>query len=58
MERPGWLFIGSALVASELHLDPDTLSDDDWAMKVRMALYIEVRRNNNKAQLLSKLFGK
>ncbi len=52
------MFVGSALVAAELHIDPDTLSDEDWALKVRMALYVEARRENNKRQLLSKLFCK
>lgn len=44
---------GDALIRAHLHLDPDTLTDEEWVAQVHMALWIEHRYFQN----LSKLFG-
>ena len=40
----GWLHAGSALIRSVLHMDPDTLSDEEWGFQVRMAEWVENER--------------
>lgn len=37
MRTDGWLFFSDALIRSVLHLNPDSLSDEEWALQVRMA---------------------
>ncbi len=37
MEHEGWLFLATALIRSVLHLDPDTLTDEEWATQVKVA---------------------
>lgn len=39
----GWLHAGSALIRHLLHIDPDTLTDAQWAYEVKMAAWIENR---------------
>lgn len=40
----GWLHAGSALIRSVLHLDPDTLTDNEWCYQVKMAVWAEARQ--------------
>ncbi len=36
-EKKGWLYMGDTLLRAVLHMDPDPLSDEEWAHQVRMA---------------------
>lgn len=53
MKDEGWLFTGDALIRSVLHLSPDELSDDQWAVQIRMAEWAQ----NNYFRKLGGLFG-
>jgi hypothetical protein len=34
---PGWQLLATGLIRSVLHIDPDTLTDEEWAIQVRVA---------------------
>lgn len=52
MKDKGWLFIGDTLIRSVLHLDPDTLSDEQWAWQVRMAEWAQYNYFRKLGELL------
>ncbi len=37
MDEPDWFYLATGLIRSVLHLDPDTLTDEEWAIQVRVA---------------------
>ena len=37
MERGGWLFTADALIRAVLHMNPEGMTDEEWAHQVRMA---------------------
>ncbi|MDR1023322.1 MAG: hypothetical protein LBL94_08650 [Prevotellaceae bacterium] len=51
-DEDGWLFKADALIQAQLHISPDALSDEEWAMKLRLALWTEARYFNR----LGKMF--
>lgn len=36
-DRPGWMFLADTLIRAVLHIDPDGLSDEEWAHQTEMA---------------------
>jgi hypothetical protein len=53
-EDPEWIRKIDAVLRYELRLDPDELSDQEWALAYRDFCYLESRRAN----LLESTFGK
>jgi hypothetical protein len=48
---------GNALIRANFRLEPEGLSEEEWAQRFAEALWIEQWRLKNQAELLARLFG-
>lgn len=48
---------GCALIRAAFHIDPGTLSYEEWAALYQQAVWLERRRLRNFAELLGRLFS-
>lgn len=54
---PGEIAKGCALIRANFNIDPNTLTDESWAMLFQQAVWIENFRLENTARILAKLFS-
>lgn len=54
---PGEIAKGCALIRANFGIDPETLSDERWAMLFQQAVWLENFRLENTAKILAKLFS-
>ncbi len=54
---PGEIAKGCALIRANFGTDPETLTDERWAMLFQQAVWLENFRLENMAKILAKLFS-
>ncbi len=54
---PGEIAKGCALIRANFHNDPNTLTDEEWAMLFQQAVWIENFRLEGLAKVLGRLFA-
>lgn len=54
---PGEIAKGCALIRANFHTDPNTLTDEEWAMLFQQAVWIENFRLEGLAKVLGRLFA-
>jgi hypothetical protein len=56
-DDPGEIAKGCALIRANFGTDPETLTDERWAMLFQQAVWLENFRLENMARILAKLFS-
>ncbi len=51
MDKPGWMFLADTLIRAYLHIDPNTLEDEQWGLQVQMAEWVKADFINNLSKL-------
>ena len=54
---PGEIAKGCALIRANFSIDPNTLTDEEWAMLFQQAVWIENFRLEGLAKVLGRLFA-